>query len=223
MKKGPTAARHVPIGLILLVIALAPAQGALPPLDSAEAWTIPEVCPPRENQREPRNEAERLEFERRERYRQLLPMYFARVPVEPDTQLLMPVEGVRVAGVADTWGGPRSGGRSHEGQDIFAPRGTPVFSATSGYVYRIGQNPLGGNVVVVIGAGGRRYYYAHLEGSAKGLVEGQAVTVDTLLGYVGDSGNAGGTPPHLHLGMYGGSYQKCDWNALDPLPFLVDR
>ena len=53
--------------------------------------------------------------------------------------------------------------------------------------------------MTVTGGGGLRYYYAHLKRYANGLFEGQAVTTDTLLGYVGTSGNAASTPPHLHL------------------------
>lgn len=147
-----------------------------------------------------------------------LPFEVARLAAAPpDTVLLMPVAGVRVSRVADTWGAPRSGGRRHEGQDIFAPRGTPVLSATAGYVVRITDATLGGNSVFVLGAGGRRYYYTHLDAFAEGLALYERVTVDTVLGYVGTTGNAAGTPPHLHFGVYGSS------GAIDPLPLLMDR
>lgn len=70
----------------------------------------------------------------------------------------------------------------------------------------------------ILGAGGRRYYYAHLEDFASDLKAGDFVTVDTLIGYVGTSGNARGTPPHLHFGVYvAGS------GAINPLPLLADR
>lgn len=59
---------------------------------------------------------------------------------EPDARLLMSVKGVRVRQIADTWGAPRSIGREHKGQDIFAKRGTPVLSATEGYVLRVGES-----------------------------------------------------------------------------------
>ncbi len=103
------------------------------------------------------------------------------------------------------------------GQDMFAPKGTPVFSAVHGYVRRTGTNELGGNIVFVTGAGGRRYYYAHLDRIAHGLHAGQAVTTDTVLGFVGTTGNAITTPPHLHFGVYEGR------EAIDPLPLLRDR
>lgn len=135
----------------------------------------------------------------------------------------MPVLGVRVSHVADTWGVPRGLGRIHEGQDIFAPRGTPIYSATEGYVWRIGTSQLGGLVVWVVGAGGRRYYYAHLERYGETIQEGDYVTTDTLIGYVGNTGNAVTTPPHLHFGIYQGSRRTCDRQVFDPLPLLVDR
>ena len=158
----------------------------------------------------------------RGRYREQLAAYQALLPSEPESALLMPVLGARVAQVADTWGAARDGGRSHEGQDIFAPRGTPVYAATPGYVYRVDTRDRGGRVVFVAGAGGRRYYYAHLEGWAD-IEEGTYVTTETVLGYVGNSGNAVTTPPHLHFGIYSGSRRTCDRQVFDPLPLLVDR
>jgi murein DD-endopeptidase MepM/ murein hydrolase activator NlpD len=80
----------------------------------------------------------------------------------------------------------------------------------------LGENALGGNTVFVLGAGGRNYYYAHLDSYAEGLAVGDYVTPGTALGYVGTTGNAAGAAPHLHFGVYtrGG--------AVDPLPLLRD-
>lgn len=136
---------------------------------------------------------------------------------DPDKNLAMPVEGVEKTAIANTWQAPRDGSRLHQGQDIFAPRGTPIFSATAGYVARIGENALGGQTVSVVGAGGRVYYYAHLEAYAPQLKEGDFVTTKSVLGYVGTTGNAAGTPPHLHFGVYGPG------GATNPLPLLSDR
>ncbi|HET9479618.1 MAG TPA: M23 family metallopeptidase, partial [Pyrinomonadaceae bacterium] len=66
---------------------------------------------------------------------------------EPDRTIAMPLKDVSKRYIADTWHAPRGTGRLHEGQDIFAPKGTPVLSATSGYVYNIGENNLGGQTV----------------------------------------------------------------------------
>ena len=108
---------------------------------------------------------------------------------EPDTRLAMPLEDVSKKQIADTWHAPRGTGRRHEGQDIFAPRGTPVLSATNGYVIRIGENSLGGQTVSVISSGGRVYYYAHLDSYAPGLEEGDPVSTRSVLGFVGTTGN----------------------------------
>src|SRR5262249_5881093 len=78
----------------------------------------------------------------------------------PDTNLSMPLKDVKKSQIANTWGAARGDGRSHEGQDIFAPRGTPILSATSGYVVKIGEDNLGGHTDSVGGGGGREEYYA---------------------------------------------------------------
>jgi murein DD-endopeptidase MepM/ murein hydrolase activator NlpD len=128
--------------------------------------------------------------------------------------LPVPVQGIGPPDLADTWGGARSGGRTHEGIDIFAPRGTPVIASTHGVVVFKGLNLLGGRVVKVVGPGGWYHYYAHLDAwSTVGI--GDWVEVGTVLGYVGDSGNAKGTPTHLHYGIYVGG------EATNPYPLLV--
>src|SRR6185369_14803865 len=136
---------------------------------------------------------------------------------EPDSRLSMPLQDVLKRQVTNTWHAPRGTDRLHEGQDIFAPKGTPIYSATSGFVYNVGENNLGGQTVSVIGDGGRVYYYAHLDSYAPGIAVGDPVTRQTLLGYVGTTGNAQGTPPHLHFGVY------TSRGAINPLPLLVDR
>jgi len=109
--------------------------------------------------------------------------------------LPVPVAGVKPARLADTWGGARSGGRKHEGIDIFARRGTPVLAATEGIVLRVGANRLGGQVVWVLGPGGQRHYYAHLD-SYGDVHAGMRIDAGKIVGYVGNTGNAAATPPH---------------------------
>ncbi|WP_373779023.1 M23 family metallopeptidase [Glaesserella sp.] len=101
----------------------------------------------------------------------------------------------------DTWHSPRGGGRKHEGSDIFAKRGTPIYANISGIVVKKGQNRLGGNIVSVLGVDGRVHYYAHLEDFGD-IEKHQWIDKGTIIGTVGDSGNAKGTPPHLHYGIY---------------------
>lgn len=125
-----------------------------------------------------------------------------------------PVQGVQARRVADTFGAPRGRDRTHAGVDIFATRGTPVLSATRGVVLSVREGGLGGRQVWVLGPGLERHYYAHLDDWAVGLAAGAVVRPGDALGIVGDSGNARGTPPHLHYGVYGAE------GAIDPLPRL---
>jgi peptidoglycan LD-endopeptidase LytH len=134
----------------------------------------------------------------------------------PPTSLPVPVEGVAPTDLVNTWGARRSEGRSHEGIDIFAPRGTPVVSATRGVVMRKGWNRLGGKTVSVLGPGGWSHYYAHLDEWDAPAV-GDWVEAGTVLGYVGDTGNAKGTPTHLHYGIYESG------GARNPYPLLRPR
>ena len=135
-----------------------------------------------------------------------------RMPVP--TEQPVPVQGVQARRIADTFGAPRGRDRTHAGVDIFAKRGTPVLSATRGLVLSVRESGLGGRQVWVLGPGLERHYYAHLDDWATGLVEGAVVRPGDVLGVVGDTGNARGTPPHLHYGVYGAQ------GAIDPLPRL---
>ena len=115
--------------------------------------------------------------------------------------------------LTDTWGGARSEGRSHEGIDIFAPRGTPIQATTAGVITKVGDDRLGGQVVVIVGPGGAGHYYAHLDSYAD-IHKNDWVDAGTVIGYVGDSGNAKGTPPHVHYGIY------INGRAVNPYPLL---
>jgi murein DD-endopeptidase MepM/ murein hydrolase activator NlpD len=102
----------------------------------------------------------------------------------------------------NSWGYPRSGGRTHKGTDMMAAHGTPLVAMNSGTV-RVNSHYQGGRQVYVNGDDGVTYYYAHMSRWASGLSTGQRVNKGQVIGYVGDSGNARGTP-HLHLGMIAG-------------------
>ena len=126
--------------------------------------------------------------------------------------LPFPVNGLTAKAVQSEFGAERDAGRrEHEGIDIFAPRLTPALAVVSG-VARPDTNTLGGNVVWLRDPfSGRSFYYAHLTRAA---FEGTTrVKRGEVVGYIGNTGNARGTAPHLHFGIY-------ERGAIDPLPFL---
>lgn len=100
---------------------------------------------------------------------------------------------------SDTWGAPRSGGRTHKGVDMVAARNAPLVAIEAGTVTRISDSSLGGLSVYLTGVSGARYYYAHLEYFADGISGGTSVSVGQLLGGNGSSGNAPDWLPHLHF------------------------
>ncbi len=105
--------------------------------------------------------------------------------------------------------------RSHQGNDLFARAGTPVVAVEDGWVEKVGTNRLGGLTVWTRGRSGYRYYYAHLRDWAP-LVAGQPILAGTVIGTVGDTGNAKGTSPHLHFEIHPGGT-----SAIDPYPILI--
>lgn len=131
----------------------------------------------------------------------------------PSGSMVCPVNGA--VSFTDTWGAPRSGGRTHKGVDMLASRGTPLVAIESGTIKRMGNGGLGGITVYITGNSGDLYYYAHLDGWAAGLTTGQSVTVGDLIGYVGNSGNARYTVTHLHF-----EYHPGGGSAVNPTPLV---
>lgn len=122
-----------------------------------------------------------------------------------------PVHGAKVGvDFIDDWGFPRSGGRTHEGLDIFAARGTPIVAMFKGTVkeVRAVDSGLGGRVVSYWVAPGEYWYHAHLDTVAPGLAVGDPVEPGQVIGTVGNTGNARTTPPHLHIGNYAGGVAR---------------
>lgn len=110
---------------------------------------------------------------------------------------LCPVQGA--VGFGDTWGAPRSGGRTHLGVDMIGAQGLPVVAVVDGFA-QSKVNTLGGNTILLSGADGNKYYYAHLDSwAALG-----SVTAGTVIGYLGQTGNARFSVPHLHFEIHPG-------------------
>lgn len=131
---------------------------------------------------------------------------------------IQPLYGFPVAGkgnsdIGSFWGMERDEGkRRHEGIDIFAKKGTPVVAVTDGSISRTGEYGIGGKQVWLrAGLFGNALYYAHLDSIA--VKQGMKVKAGDTLGYVGNTGNARFTPPHLHFGIYKNG-------AVNPLPFV---
>jgi peptidoglycan LD-endopeptidase LytH len=130
--------------------------------------------------------------------------------------LAFPVEGADISAVGSVFGDPRDGGaRGHEGVDIFAPRGTPVLAVADARVTAVQHTRAGGRVIWLADAARNiSYYYAHLD--EQHVRQGQYVSAGDPIGTVGNSGNAGGTRPHLHFGVY-----RPGTVAIDPAPLLA--
>jgi murein DD-endopeptidase MepM/ murein hydrolase activator NlpD len=114
--------------------------------------------------------------------------------------LMVPVEGITPDDLDDTFSARRSGGRTHRAIDIMAPRGTPVLAVSDGEIVRVHSNRLGGKVLYLRSPNGEYdFYYAHLNSYASGVEVGMQVRQGDVIGYVGNTGNARRTPPHLHF------------------------
>jgi len=92
----------------------------------------------------------------------------------------------------------------HEGVDLFAADATPVSACVDGVIAKIANGSIGGISFWLTGDDGITYYYGHLRGYAPGIAAGTRVRVGEVLGYVGDTGVAQGTSPHLHFEMHPG-------------------
>jgi murein DD-endopeptidase MepM/ murein hydrolase activator NlpD len=111
----------------------------------------------------------------------------------------------------DSWGAPRSGGRTHQGVDMMAAYGTPQVAIVSGTITYAGYSSIGGNVQYLSGDDGNLYVYIH---QRENTVTGGHVSVGQVISYVGDTGNAAGSP-HLHFEFHPGG-----GSAVNPTPLV---
>jgi hypothetical protein len=135
------------------------------------------------------------------------------VTLSVDPALAFPVQDSGPNDIGSGFGADRDGGsRAHHGVDIFAPRGTPALAAIAGVVSRVEVTNLGGKVVWLQDQRrSRRLYYAHLDSQV--VARGDRVEIGDTVGFVGNTGNARTTPPHLHFGLY-------DRGPVDPDDFI---
>jgi len=130
----------------------------------------------------------------------------------PDSSWRFPV--TQPYSYCDSWHAPRVG-HLHQGTDIFALRGTPAIACVDGIILRLSTGKLGGIGMTLQDKNGNTYYYGHLDGYATGVYQGMPVSASQTLGYVGDTGNAKGTPPHVHFEIHPGGGP-----ATNPYPIL---
>jgi murein DD-endopeptidase MepM/ murein hydrolase activator NlpD len=130
------------------------------------------------------------------------------------SEFVFPVRGPTTIG--GPFGAFRADTGFHEGNDLFADFGTPVVAVADGTVHMVGTLPISGNRLWVYADSGDTFFYAHLSAFSPEAVPGAHVKAGTVLGYVGNTGDAEPTPPHLHFEIHpdGGA-------AVDPHPFLV--
>ena len=139
-------------------------------------------------------------------------------------RLSIPVAGVEADDLVDTFAELRGASRRHEAMDILAPRHTPVVAVEDGTIARLFLSVAGGTTVYQFDRSNRFvYYYAHLEGYARGLSEKDRVRRGQVIGYVGTSGNAPKDTPHLHFAIFRLTEERRWWEGtpVDPLPVLT--
>jgi len=127
---------------------------------------------------------------------------------EVSFKLIVPVAGIKASQLRDTYSEARSEGRVHNALDIMAPRGAQVLAAATGRIIKLFNSARGG-ITIYQFSGDQKIvlYYAHLDRYADGLTEGHVANQGEVIGYVGDTGNAGAGNYHLHFAM---------WSVTDP-------
>ena len=138
-------------------------------------------------------------------------------------KLIIPVAGVRPDQLLDTFTDARSEGRVHDAIDIPAPAGTPVLAASDGEIIKLFQSERGGTTIYQLSTDPKvMFYYAHLQRYADGLAAGKLVKQGEVIGYVGDTGNAGAGNFHLHFSISIVADPKRYWEGtnVNPYPLL---
>lgn len=155
-------------------------------------------------------------------------IYAAMVTPDPATfpEMVPPVPDLAPGEVQDSYFSARSGYRAHRAIDISRVTGTPLLAVVDGFVEKMAYSPLGGTCLYIVDAERRyRFFYAHLSAYAEGLTEGMPVLRGQVVGFVGATGNARFTGPHLHFQILvvnpEGTWSS-DLGTVNPYPLLRD-
>ncbi len=148
--------------------------------------------------------------------------------IPPDLQPKLSRKGYVFPVYGQAWysasfGAPRADTIWHHGIDIFAPMGTPLLAVAKGTVFSVGWNNLGGNRLWLRDREGNEFYYAHLSAFSPLAVNGKQVGAGAVLGFMGHSGDAITTPPHLHFEVHTAArlILGYDESSVDPYEWLV--
>lgn len=141
----------------------------------------------------------------------------------PSDTLIVPVQGVPPSAITDTYNDKRGSNRIHEALDIMAPKGTPVLAVADGTIKKFFKSIPGGLTIYQFDTSENfAYYYAHLDSYATDIAEGRRVKQGQIIGYVGATGNASASAPHLHFAIFRLNPDKHWWQgtAINPYPLL---
>jgi murein DD-endopeptidase MepM/ murein hydrolase activator NlpD len=121
----------------------------------------------------------------------------------------------------DSYGSARADVTYHHGDDIFGQLGQPLVAVASGTVFSVGWNKIGGNRLWILDEQGNQFYYAHLSAFSTAAVNGARVKAGQVVGFMGNTGDAEGTPFHLHFEVHPVSLLYLGYDgAVDPTPYL---
>ena len=160
----------------------------------------------------------------------LSPGFAGADPALPELHIVFP-QDAKATEFASSFGLLKPDGRGHEGNDLTAPKMTPVLAAADGVVTHIDTSPTAGNYLIIHHTGGWSTWYIHLNNDTPGTDDGAAswdqvvaegisvgtfVTAGQHIAYVGDSGNAEGTMAHTHFEL------QFEGSPIDPYEYLVE-
>ena len=194
---------------ITVAYASARARDAVAPPAAKEPQAAPEADGDKKAKKPRSTAAKRRRAAERQRLRRATDELLAR------RGYAFPVGGKHT--FSDDYGAPRATipSGAHEGNDIFAAMGTPVVAVADGRVYRVGTRKVSGNRLWLRDEAGYRFFYAHLADFAAAAFNGADVRAGDVLGYVGNTGDAEPTPPHLHFEVH-----LPDRSAINPFPVI---
>jgi peptidoglycan LD-endopeptidase LytH len=155
----------------------------------------------------------------------VMPVVVAAEPEEAALQISLPMKGLKLPDIQDTFEQTRGGTRRHEATDIMAPRGTPVLAVNDGRIVKLFLSKPGGNTIYQFDPSEKFcYYYAHLDRYAGGIAEGAMVHRGEVIGFVGSTGNADPSAPHLHFEIHRLDAQKLWYHGtpINPYSYLVE-